>query len=278
MTDETIPLAGVVGWPVAHSRSPALHGYWLRKYGLSGHYVPLGIKPQDFETGIRALPKLGFRGVNLTIPYKEMILPMADTVTDRAALIGAANTILFRDDGTIRADNTDGYGFLNNLRDSQPDWRAASGPCLVLGAGGAARAVISGLLSDQAPEIRLANRTRQRSEMLKDHFGAKVKVVSWNKINEALKGAMTIVNTTSLGMSGNGEVPLDLSLADPSALVTDIVYTPLQTGLLQQAKERGLRHVDGLGMLLHQAVPGFESWFGQRPEVDEALRQSILAE
>ncbi|MHA3914902.1 shikimate dehydrogenase [Halovulum sp. GXIMD14793] len=277
MTDTAPPLAGVIGWPIAHSKSPRLHGHWLQKYGLPGHYVPIGLKPQDFETGIRALPKLGFVGVNLTIPYKEAILPMADTVTDRASLIGAANTITFRSDGTLQADNTDGYGFMENIRASAPDWSAKTGPALVLGAGGASRAIVQALLSAGAPEVRIANRTRQRSEILREQFGAKITIIDWTRISEVIEDVAIIVNTTALGMTGKPDLQINLNNAPADALVTDIVYNPLRTSLLQKAEDRDLRTVDGLGMLLFQAVPGFESWFGQRPEVGQDLRNIMTA-
>ncbi|HEU0222256.1 MAG TPA: shikimate dehydrogenase [Paracoccaceae bacterium] len=272
------PLAAVIGWPVGHSRSPRLHGFWLRKYGIEGYYIPIGLHPDHFEAGIRALPKLGFAGVNVTIPYKETVLQLASAVSDRAALIGAANTISFRRDGSIHADNTDGYGFLENLRQNAPGWNPKAGPALVLGAGGAARAVVSALLGAGVPELRLANRTRQRAQNIADACGARVLVVDWHAAEAACAGARTIVNTTSLGMTGQPPLHLSLAAAPSDALVTDIVYSPLITPLLDQARARGLGIVDGLGMLLHQAVPGFEHWFGIRPEVDEALRRAILAQ
>ncbi|QHQ36595.1 shikimate dehydrogenase [Algicella marina] len=277
MTAETPPLAGVIGWPVAHSLSPKLHGHWLKRYNLRGYYVPLGIRPQDFESSIRSLPKLGFRGVNLTIPYKETILSMADAVSDRASLIGAANTITFREDGSISADNTDGYGFLENLRQNAPGWDVRNGPALVLGAGGASRAVVSSLLNAGVPEIRLANRTRQRSEILRDQFGAKISVIDWNRASDAAEDTNLIVNTTSLGMSGKPDLQFSLANAPEGALVTDVVYTPLETQILADARARGNPTVDGLGMLLFQGIPGFESWFGYRPEVDETVRQIVLS-
>jgi shikimate dehydrogenase len=275
---ETPPLAAVVGWPIGHSRSPRVHGYWLRKYGIRGHYIPIGLRPENFEPGIRALPRLGFAGANVTLPYKETILHLASSISDRAALIGAANTISFRPDGSIHADNTDGYGFIENLVQGAPDWEPRSGPALVLGAGGAAKAVVSALLKAGVPELRLANRTRQRAQNIAELYGAKVVVVDWIAISQAASGARTIVNTTSLGMTGQPPLNLSLQHAPSDALVTDIVYQPLVTPLLEQARARGLRTVDGLGMLLHQAVPGFQQWFGVRPEVDEALRRAVLAE
>jgi shikimate dehydrogenase len=277
MTDHPrIPLAGVIGHPIAHSRSPALHGYWLRRYGLKGHYIPIDIAPNDLGDLVRTLPRLGFVGINVTIPHKEAILQIADIVTDRAALIGAANTLIFRKDGKIHADNTDGSGFTANLRQNAPHWAPASGPAVVLGAGGAARAVIAALIEVGVPEIRLANRTRPRAEGLRSDFGAKVTVHEWVQAGSILQDAATVVNTTSLGMTGKPELRVPLTALSPRALVTDLVYTPLKTQFLIEAEAMGCTAVDGLGMLLHQAAPGFERWFGQRPDVDEATRMAVL--
>jgi shikimate dehydrogenase len=278
MTDHPrIPLAGVIGHPIAHSRSPALHGYWLKRYGLKGHYVPIDIAPTDLAEMVRTLPRLGFVGVNVTIPHKEDILHIADIVTDRAALIGAANTLIFRKDGKIHADNTDGSGFIANLRQNAPHWAPASGPAVVLGAGGAARAVVAALIEVGVPEIRLANRTRPRAEALRADFGAKIHVHEWVQAGALIDGAATLVNTTSLGMTGKPDFRVPLDRLDPRALVTDLVYTPLKTQLLIEAEAMGCTVVDGLGMLLHQAAPGFERWFGQRPDVDDATRQAVLS-
>jgi len=269
-------LAGVIGFPIGHSRSPIMHSHWLKKYGIHGHYIPISLSAPDFVAGIRSLPRLGFRGINITIPHKVSMLGLADSVTDRAALIGAVNTVTFKDDGSMRGDNTDGYGFIQNMRQNAPSWDPKSGPALVLGAGGAARAVISALLSEGVTELRLANRTRQRAELLADQFGAKVQVVDWIHASDAVDGAMTIVNTTSLGMQGQPDLIIDLSAAPKAAVVTDLVYTPLNTPFLEGGAALGLHTVDGLGMLLYQGVPGFELWFGTRPEVDESLRMAIL--
>ncbi len=276
MSDNTPPLAGVIGFPIGHSKSPRLHGYWLRELGIQGYYVPLSMSQAEFVGGLRSLPKLGFKGVNVTLPHKIPALGLADTVTDRAALIGAANTLTFKDDGSIAADNTDGYGFIQNLRQNVPDWRAGNGPALVLGAGGAARAIVSALLSEGVTELRLANRTKARAQMLADQFGAKVEVIDWNRASDAMDGAATIINTTSLGMEGQPELPVVLDAAPLTTVVTDIVYTPLITNFLAAAQLRGLQTVDGLGMLLHQGVPGFENWFGVRPEVTDGLRNAVL--
>ncbi|SEM49839.1 shikimate dehydrogenase [Gemmobacter aquatilis] len=277
MTDHPrIPLAGVIGSPIAHSRSPALHGFWLKRYGIKGHYVPLDIAQADLAEALRMLPKMGFVGANVTIPHKETVLRLADVVTDRAALIGAANTLIFRKDGKIHADNTDGAGFIANLRQHAPNWNPQAGPAAVFGAGGAARAVVAALIEVGVPEIRLANRTRTRAEVFRSDFGAKVTVHDWIHAGDMLEGAATVVNTTALGMTGKPDFRIPLDALAPGTLATDIVYTPLKTQFLIEAEEAGATVVDGLGMLLHQAAPGFERWFGQRPEVDEATRKAVL--
>lgn len=272
-----IPLAAVIGSPIAHSRSPALHGYWLKRYGLKGFYIPMDVAQADLEAVLRTLPKMGFVGANVTIPHKEAILNIADVVTDRAALIGAANTLIFRKDGKIQADNTDGAGFIANLRQNAPQWVPSVGPAAVFGAGGAARAVIAALIEVGVPEIRLANRTRARAEALRSDFGAKVHVHEWVQADAMIDGAATVVNTTSLGMTGKPDLVLPLDSLSSQAVVTDLVYTPLKTQFLIEAEERGATVVDGLGMLLHQAAPGFERWFGQRPDVDDLTRAAVLS-
>ncbi|MEM9433491.1 MAG: shikimate dehydrogenase [Pseudomonadota bacterium] len=277
MTLPKIPLAGVIGHPIAHSKSPKLHGYWLARYGLDGHYIPMDVASGDLAHVLNILPKLGFKGVNVTIPHKEAVLALADVVSDRAALIGAANTLTFQKDGKLHADNTDGAGFVANLKQDAPSWNPKEGAALVLGAGGAARAVIAGLLQEGTPEIILGNRTRARADALKAHFGAKLKVIDWTQLASAFSGVSTLVNTTALGMEGKEELKLPLDGLSPETLVTDIVYQPLRTQLLETARSHGCPTVDGLGMLLHQAAPGFERWFGQRPDVDMALRRAILA-
>lgn len=276
MSDTKIPLAGVIGHPIAHSKSPQLHGHWLRKYAIKGHYVPLDIAPEDLERVVRILPTLGFVGVNVTIPHKEAVLKLADLVTDRAKLIGAANTLVFRKDGKIHADNTDGYGFVQNLVQHAPKWNPKGGPALILGAGGAARAVIASLVDIGVPEIRLTNRTEERAQQLRDEFGETIKVIDWVQAGNAMEDALTVVNTTSLGMVGKPEMRVPLDGLKPGMVVSDLVYAPLQTKLLRAATEAGATPVDGLGMLLHQAVPAFERWFGVRPEVDDELRAAVL--
>ncbi|MFD1195142.1 shikimate dehydrogenase [Seohaeicola saemankumensis] len=271
-----IPLAGVIGSPIAHSKSPVLHGHWLKTYGIRGFYIPMDVSAEHLAEVLRALPKAGFVGVNVTIPHKEAALEIADLVTDRATLIGAANTLIFRKDGKIHADNTDGYGFIENLRQNAPEWNPAAGPAAVLGAGGAARAVVASLLDVGVPEILISNRTRIRADVLQHDFGKRLRVVDWVQAGNMLEDATTVVNTTSLGMVGKPELRIPLDGLQKGALVTDLVYAPLQTRLLRVAQEMGCVTVDGLGMLLHQAVPGFERWFGQRPTVDAATRAAVL--
>ncbi|WP_420585532.1 shikimate dehydrogenase [Ruegeria sp.] len=277
MTHNRIPLAGVIGHPIAHSKSPQLHGHWLKAYGLTGHYIPMDVAPDNLETVLRTLPKAGFVGANVTVPHKEAALRIADDVSDRASLIGAANTLVFQEDGTIHADNTDGYGFMENLRSGAPDWAPSDGPAVVFGAGGAARAVLQGLLEAGVPQIMLTNRTRARADQLQQEFGDRITVVDWVQAGNVIEEAELVVNTTSLGMQGQPELRVPLDGLQPGAVVTDLVYAPLQTHLLQTAEEAGCTTVDGLGMLLHQAVPGFELWFGIRPEVTDDLRAAVLA-
>ncbi len=277
MSKDRIPLAGVIGHPVAHSKSPTLHGHWLKSYGLAGHYIPMDVAPDDLEVVLRSLPKAGFVGANVTVPHKEAALRLADDVSDRARKIGAANTLVFREDGTIHADNTDGYGFMENLRSGAPDWTPGDGPAVVFGAGGAARAVLQALVEAGVPKIMLTNRTRARADKLKDEFGQTITVVDWVQAGNVIEDAELVVNTTSLGMQGQLELRVPLDGLQPGAAVTDLVYAPLKTHLLQTAEEAGCTVVDGLGMLLHQAVPGFESWFGVRPEVNLDLRAAVLS-
>lgn len=270
-------LAGVVGWPIAHSLSPRLHGYWLGRYGIDGAYVPLGVRPADFEAAFRALPKLGFRGVNLTVPHKPAALGLVDEVDAMAARIGAVNTVVFDSDtGRSLGLNTDAPGFLASLRAGAPDWRADAGPAVVLGAGGAARAVVVALLDAGTPILRLVNRTRDRAETLAARLGdGRVWVTEWRARADLLADAALVVNTTTLGMTGAGALDLDLDALAGDALVTDLVYSPLETPLLAAARARGNPVVDGLGMLLHQAAPGFAHWFGRTPEVDQGLRDAV---
>jgi shikimate dehydrogenase len=270
-------LAGVMGWPIAHSRSPRIHNYWFARHSIEGCYVPLPVEPGRLETALRALPALGFSGCNLTIPHKEAALPFLDDIDPAARRIGAVNCIVVDKAGALIGHNYDGYGFVASLREAAPEWQADAGPCIVIGAGGGARAIVSGLIDAGARDIRLFNRTHARADRLAQDFGAPVSAHDWDDRHAALAGAALLVNTTSQGMVG--QEPLDLSLAalPASAVVADIVYAPLETPLLAEARARGATPVDGLGMLLHQARPAFRDWTGVMPEVTPELRAAIVA-
>jgi len=276
----TTPLAGIMGWPVAHSRSPLLHGFWLDETGLDGAYLPLPVRPDKIEEALRALPILGFRGCNLTIPHKQSALSIVDRVDPLARRIGAVNTIIVAPDGSLEACNTDVFGFSENLREAVPDWRPTTGPAVILGAGGSARAVVAALAEAGVALIRLVNRTLSRAEAVaRDLSTAKVRITvhSWEEASEVQRDAGLLVNTTSLGMTGQPSLLLDLSRLPLSAPVIDIVYVPLETGLLAAARQRGHPIVDGLGMLLHQGRPGFEAWFGAPVRVTPRLRAAMAA-
>lgn len=266
-------IAGILGWPIGHSRSPRVHGYWLDQYGLDGAYVPLAVHPDRFDEALRGLAAAGFRGVNITVPHKERAFRACDVLTDTAQRIGAVNTIVFEEDGSIRGDNTDAYGFIENIR-QETEWDG--GISVVLGAGGAARAVCIALLDAGSTELRLTNRTLSRAKNLAKEFGSRIKAYNWEDRCDTLSEASLLVNTTSLGMVGEPPLEITLDGLPQNAVVTDIVYAPLETDLLAQARGRGNPVVDGLGMLLHQARPGFEAWFGVRPEVTEGLRKFVL--
>lgn len=270
------PLAGVIGQPVGHSRSPRLHRHWLARHGVKGDYVAMEIAEEDLEEVLRVLPRAGFRGVNVTIPHKVTAVEIADEASDRAQRIGAANLLVF-EGGRILADNTDGEGFLGSIRQGAPGWDPAAGPATVLGAGGAARAVVVTLLEAGVPGIVLANRTRATAEGLQEELeDDRLRVVDWVQAGNAIEEGALVVNTTSLGMAGQPELRVPLDGLRPGQVVADLVYAPLETRLLREARTAGAVAVDGLGMLLHQAVPAFERWFGVRPEVDEALRAAVL--
>ena len=270
-------LAGVMGWPVMHSRSPALHNYWFAHYGLAGTYVPLAIEPDNLEAALRALAPLGFAGCNLTIPHKERALAIVDTVDPVARRIGAISCVVVRPDRSLAGTNNDSYGFVHNVLQQQPEWRADAGPIAVIGAGGGARAVVYSIAERGAKEIRVVNRTPGRAQALAREFGSPVAAISWEERHRALDGAAMLVNTTSQGMSGQPALDLVLESLPVHALVCDIVYVPLETPLLAAARRRGNRTVDGLGMLLHQARPAWKSWFGLEPEVTPELRALIEA-
>ncbi len=268
-------VAGVMGWPVAHSRSPRLHGYWLDHYGVDGAYVPFAVAPDGLARALDALPALGIAGVNLTVPHKEAALARMDRLSETARRIGAVNTVVVAADGTLAGDNTDAFGFIENLRAGAPHWRAEAGPAVVLGAGGAARAVAVALQDAGVPEIRIVNRTRARAEALARDLGAPLAAWPWDELARALSGARLLVNATTLGMAGGPALAIDLAPLPAEAVVNDIVYVPRVTALLAAASARGLATVDGLGMLLHQARPGFRAWFGVDPEVTPALRAFV---
>ena len=266
-------LAGVMGWPISHSRSPCVHGYWLEKYAIDGAYVPLAVVPDRFEEALKGLQAAGFRGVNVTVPHKEAALRACDTIDPDAERIGAVNTIVFGDDGSIQGSNTDAYGFIENIRQTAA-W--SGGVAVVLGAGGAARAICVSLIDAGATEIHLINRTKSRAESLAREFGNKIRVEDWKNRSNTLLNASLLVNTTSLGMTGQPPLDINLDVLPTAAIVNDIVYAPLETQLLATARSRGNITIDGLGMLLHQARPGFEIWFGTDPEVTEAMRNIVL--
>ncbi len=270
-------LAGVMGWPIMHSRSPRLHNYWFSHYGLTGAYLPLAIQAQGLEAALRALPALGFSGCNLTIPHKEAALRIVDEASPLARRIGAVNCVVVRPDGSLEGRNYDAFGFTASLRERAPDLRFSAGPAVVIGAGGASRAILAGLLDEGAPEITLINRSQGRAEALAAEFGGPIRVVPWEGRAQALEGAAILVNTTSQGMVGEAPLDLPLDALPMRALVMDIVYAPLETPLLAGARARGNRAVDGLGMLLHQARPAFEAWFGIDPVVTPELRALIEA-
>lgn len=269
-------LAGVMGWPVAHSRSPALHGFWLAEYGIDGAYVPLPVQPKDLWRALQALPLLGFAGCNLTIPHKKAALEIMDEIDVTAQRAGAVNTVVVDRHGRLVGSNTDGFGFLGALRAGVPGWTAARGPAVVLGAGGAARGVVAALIDDAAPEIRLVNRTPARAAALMTELQGPVRAIAWDERAQSLAGAALLVNATSLGMEGQPPLELPLDQLPRDAVVNDIVYAPLETPLLAAARARGNPVVDGLDMLLHQARPGFAAWFGVEPKVTSALRAAVL--
>lgn len=270
-------LVGVMGSPISHSRSPAIHNHWIAEHGVAGHYAPLLVTQDGLERALRALHPLGFAGVNLTIPLKEAALAIVDHVDPLAKSIGAINCVVVAQDGALEGYNYDAFGFLAALKEAAPEFRADAGPAVILGAGGASRALIAGLLAEGAPEIRLVNRTLERAQALTAEFGPRVRPTAWRERADALAGAALLVNATSMGMAGQPPLEIALDALPADAIVNDIVYVPLETELLARARARGLRGVDGLGMLLHQARPAFEKWFGIAPQVTPELRRRIEA-
>jgi shikimate dehydrogenase len=277
MSDSPFVLAGVMGWPVAHTRSPAIHNHWIAQHGLKGAYVQLPVQPDRLETAIRGLMALGFAGCNVTVPHKVSAMQFMDELHPTARRVAAINTIVVQPDGRLLGMNNDGAGYIQSLRDADATWRGDAGPALVLGAGGAARAIVVALLDEGVPELRITNRTLERAQELAKDFGDRVKVVPWTQRNAAMAGACLLVNTTTLGM--HGQAPLDVALdaLPQTAMVSDAIYIPLETPLLTQARLRGHRTVNGLGMLLNQARPAFQSWFGVLPEITPELRAAVQA-
>lgn len=275
--EQSYKLAGVMGWPVAHSRSPVIHNHWIAEHGLKGAYVLLPVQPVQIESALRSLPVLGFAGCNLTIPHKVAALNVVDRVDPLAQRIGAINTIVVEPDGSLTGKNTDGYGYIQSLRDAQPAWKATTGPTVVLGAGGAARAVIVGLIDSGASEIRLTNRSWAKAHDMAQEFGGPVRAIPWEDRHDALAGAALLVNTTNQGMHGEAALDLRLDKLPEHALVSDIIYVPLETPLLEAARLRGHMTVNGLGMLLNQARPAFAAWFGVEPAITAGLVTKVLA-
>ena len=269
-------LAGVIGHPISHSKSPKLHNYWLSKYNINGYYIPLSISTEKLKNSIKGLIDLGFKGVNITIPHKTNVLSLADSVTDRAALIGAANTLYFSKNGTVHADNTDGYGFIQNIIGENPDFDFYDKTAIIYGAGGSARAIASAMITNGVKEVGITNRTRSKAEIISESLGAKVSVVDWRTAPETVAAADIIINATSMGMVGQPEFSQPISRAKKTALVVDIVYNPLVTSLLKQAEKLKLTTVGGVGMLINQAVPGFEHWFQKTPVIDDDVRRFII--
>ena len=276
-SQERFWLAGVMGQPVIHSRSPMIHGHWFAQYGLKGAYVPLAIPPERLEAALRALPALGFSGCNITLPHKVAAMAVMDEVDPRARRIGASNCVVVRPDGSLYGCNNDGFGYLESVRERFPDWRADAGPIVVLGAGGGARAVVAALADAGAPEIRLVNRNADRAVALAAEYGGPVRAVDWSRRAEILDDAAMVVNTTTQGMTGQPALDLALDRLPAAALVSDIVYIPLETPLLAAARARGNRTVNGLGMLINQARPAFQAWFGILPDVTAELRARLEA-
>ncbi len=273
----TFIMAGVMGWPVAHSRSPLIHNHWIQQHKCKGAYGLFPVEPGHLDAAIQGIRALGLAGCNITIPHKVDAMKYMDWVDPMALRIGAINTIVRQTDGALHGFNNDGFGYLQSLQEAQPNWRAETGPVAVLGAGGASRAIVVSLIESGATEIRLLNRTRSKADALVQEFGAPVTAFDWSQRHEALAGVALLVNTTSLGMHGQPGLDIDLAQLPETALVSDAIYVPLETPLLQAARLRGNTTVNGLGMLLHQARPAFKAWFGVMPEVSTELRQTIVA-
>ena len=276
--EKKLLLAGVIGDPILHSKSPILHRFWLNQNNINGHYIPLKVSKINLELVLKTLPKMGFSGVNVTVPHKESVLKIANKITQSASQIGSANTLTFLPCGGFKADNTDGYGFLKNLEENESEWDPSNAKVLIIGAGGASRAVISALLNSGVSKIVITNRTHERANELKEYFDRKIDVIKWNEKEQFLGEINTLVNTTTLGMLGCENLDLPLSSINKGTIVLDLVYNPIKTTLLQNAEKQGCKIIDGLGMLLHQATPGFKEWFGIEPKITNEIRKRILTQ
>lgn len=276
--DKKPMLAGVIGNPIHHSRSPVLFQKWFQIHHVKGYYIPMHVETSNLAAVLKNLPKLGCCGINVTLPHKQAVLHFASTISPAAQAIGAANTLTFDANGDFHADNTDAIGFMQNIIAHAPHWQPTNAPVVIFGAGGATRAVLYAVLNKGATNVRLINRTRAKAEALARDFASTISIYDWDNSSNALAGAGTVINTTALGMAGQNDLLVDFSQCAANAVVSDLVYTPLATGFLKKAKAAGCQIVDGLGMLLYQAVPGFERWFGHTPSVTNALRQHVLSQ
>ena len=274
---QSFGIAGLLGWPVAHSRSPVIHNHWLTRYGIPGRYTLFPVPPERLADALRGLGALRMRGCNVTTPHKQAVMPLIDDVDPLAAKIGAVNTIVVQDDGSLRGFNNDGNGFVQSIRDARPGWRPESGPITVVGAGGAARAVIASLAAQGAREIRVVNRTFERAKALQESFGPPLVAVRWSDREAALGDVALLVNATNQGMVGQPPLDIDLAPLARAAIVADLIYVPPETPLLHAARVRGNATVNGLGMLLNQARPAFHAWFGVMPEITPALIRAVEA-
>ena len=270
-------IAGVLGNPIAHSKSPILHQFWLKQNKIKGFYIPLKVSENDLEMTLRNLPKIGFSGVNVTVPHKESVMSLAKIKTERASLIGSANTLTFLPEGGFKADNTDGYGFMKNLEEQAPVWDPKEAKVLVLGAGGACRAVIGALLESGVEKLHVTNRTQKRAKDLQVFFNSQIELIEWNEKEELLKNVNTVINATTLGMVGSDELQFSLSKANENTTIVDLVYNPINTPLLVEAHKKGCHVVNGIGMLLNQAIPGFNEWYGIKPTITKELLNRVMS-
>ena len=270
-------IAGLLGWPVAHSRSPVIHNFWLSRYGIAGRYTLFPVPPEKLTDALKGLAALRMRGCNVTTPHKQAVMPLIDHVDPMASRVGAVNTIVVEDDGSLRGLNNDGNGFVQSIRDAKPDWRPDSGPIAVLGAGGAARAVVASLAAQGAREIRVVNRTYARAQELESLFGSPVTAVAWEQREDALEGVALVANATDQGMTGKPALDIRLDRLPKDAVAGDLIYTPPETPFLAAAKARGALTVNGLGLLLNQARPAFNAWFGVMPEITPELIRAVEA-